>query len=354
MARIKLIDAFKWGVNKYDVPIERRMRRNFFFYALVRDDPSQIHEIGDNAPDLPEYLARFITSLPVELSHCTFLDRMYFIHSRNKYIISLYEDLFIDIRGRIPSNVDDYIVGNQALYAICPMIYAEKEKKWKEISDTYFYEYDPIENYNMIEQLENDIKEIDHGHTITRTDNLQDQTTYNTTDQETVALQDQTTYNTTDTRTPDLEEDTTYNNTETRTPNITNAADVYGFNSSSAVHANAEHQTGTETLGKTGHDTVETTGTDTNRKTGTETVSRTGTDTDHKTGTETRANTGTQTSAETGTDTETRNYTLTRSGNIGVTTTQQMIQQQRELLLYSFLNDVVFPDIDKALTLSIY
>lgn len=46
--------------------------------------------------------------------------------------------------------------------------------------------------------------------------------------------------------------------------------------------------------------------------------------------------------------------TLARSGNIGVTTTQQMIQQQRELLLWDYFYKIVFPDIDKILTLSIY
>ena len=46
--------------------------------------------------------------------------------------------------------------------------------------------------------------------------------------------------------------------------------------------------------------------------------------------------------------------TLTRSGNIGVTTTQQMIQAQRELLLWDYFYKIVFPDIDKLLTLCIY
>ena len=51
------------------------------------------------------------------------------------------------------------------------------------------------------------------------------------------------------------------------------------------------------------------------------------------------------------TDTE-RN--LTRSGNIGVTTSQQMIQSERELYIWNFFLDVVFPDLDKIFTLKCY
>lgn len=45
--------------------------------------------------------------------------------------------------------------------------------------------------------------------------------------------------------------------------------------------------------------------------------------------------------------------TLTRSGNIGVTTSQQMIESERNLWMWNFF-DVVFSDIDKVLTLGVY
>lgn len=69
---------------------------------------------------------------------------------------------------------------------------------------------------------------------------------------------------------------------------------------------------------------------------------------------DTTAETGTDTNAESGTDTHTRNYTLTRHGNIGVTTSQQMIESERALWNWQFFYDVVFPDINRVLTLSIY
>lgn len=62
----------------------------------------------------------------------------------------------------------------------------------------------------------------------------------------------------------------------------------------------------------------------------------------------------TQTSTNGGSDTETHSYTLTRSGNIGVTTTQQMINAQRDLWKWDFFREIVFPDIDQILTLTVY
>lgn len=45
---------------------------------------------------------------------------------------------------------------------------------------------------------------------------------------------------------------------------------------------------------------------------------------------------------------------LHRSGNIGVTTTQQMIQSERELYTWNFFYKIVFPALDKILTLPLY
>lgn len=64
--------------------------------------------------------------------------------------------------------------------------------------------------------------------------------------------------------------------------------------------------------------------------------------------------TGSVTDRDSGEDTHTRNYTLTRSGNIGVTTSQQMLQSERDLWKWNFFRDVVFPDLDQILTLRIY
>ena len=45
---------------------------------------------------------------------------------------------------------------------------------------------------------------------------------------------------------------------------------------------------------------------------------------------------------------------LTRSGNIGVTTSQQMIQSEIELWQWNFIQDVVYKDLDDILTIEMY
>lgn len=60
------------------------------------------------------------------------------------------------------------------------------------------------------------------------------------------------------------------------------------------------------------------------------------------------------TDADTGSDTQSHSYELTRSGNIGVTTSQQMIESERALWMWKYFYDIVFPDIDRVLTISVY
>lgn len=51
---------------------------------------------------------------------------------------------------------------------------------------------------------------------------------------------------------------------------------------------------------------------------------------------------------------DTNKRTLTRSGNIGVTTSAQMITQELVLRQKTFINDIVYNDIDKVLFLDYY
>lgn len=177
---------------------------------------------------------------------------------------------------------------------------------WGKQWETLEFEYNPIENYSMVEQMTNDQTIDAYGKTRTRTDNLFHTKTGTETD--------------------------TPNTTETQTPNLTNTrnSETHGFNSAQAVPTDA----------------------DTQRATGTNTVTRTGQE--QRTYNTTDADTGTQTNNDGGQDTHTRNYRLTRSGNIGVTTSQQMIESERNLWVWNFFRDVVFPDIDRTLTIQIY
>lgn len=163
--------------------------------------------------------------------------------------------------------------------------------KWSKLWATANLVYNPIENYNMVEVMTNDQTVKGYGRTHTRTDNLSHAKT----------------------------------GTETQTPNTITSENnsVYGFNSDEAVPSDDKS------------------------------VSNTGTNT--LTYNTTDADTGTQTNNEGGQDTETRNYRLTRDGNIGVTTSQQMIESERELWrVWDFMRGVVYPDIDRVLTIATY
>lgn len=246
---------------------------------------------------------------------------------------------------------------------VASAILAEYLMYWSKIYATLNLEYNPIENYRMTENMSDDITEITYGHTDTetlntnhhktgtealqhgttelRTDNLVENITVSETDNDTV------TNGTTDT--------TTYNISESEL----GSSDTFGFNSTLPVNADADSKssskTGTETLGKTGtitdqksisrSDSKSNTGTTSNAMTGTDTTTYNTTDTDG----------GTNTHVESGKDTHSHRYELTRSGNIGVTTSQQMLQSERDLWqLWNFFENVVFKDIDKILVLPIY
>lgn len=173
----------------------------------------------------------------------------------------------------------------------CLAIFSDK---WAREWATRLAEYDPLNNYDMTETMTDDQKVTDYGRTDTRTDNLSHAKTGTETD--------------------------------ATTPNLTTteSKNVYGFNSTNPTPSESK------TTGTTGTSTTITT---------------------HNT---TDTDSGTQTDRLTGSDTETRNYSLSRSGNIGVTTSQQMLESERAVWLWSYFYDVVFPDIDKLAVLRVY
>ena len=215
---------------------------------------------------------------------------------------------------------------SQEILTLATLIFKINAVTWAKEWATLSAEYDPIENYSMREVMTDDETVIEYGKTHTRTDN--------TTKTRTPNLSEVTTPDLTVEETPDL--------TEEETPDLTTENDnsVYGFNSATAV------PTGEQSTTQKGTNTKTTTGTNTTTTTGTNTVTNTGTDTIR--------DTGTVTDVDTGDDTHTRNYELTRSGNIGVTTSQQMLESERKLWLWNFFYAVVFPAIDRVLTIQIY
>ena len=78
-------------------------------------------------------------------------------------------------------------------------------------------------------------------------------------------------------------------------------------------------------------------------------------ETDHSETTATETSTESQSGNNTRTDNlaGTRDRTLTRSGNIGVTTSQQMLQSELDIRMYDFYKSV-YDDIDHILTIPVY
>lgn len=234
-------------------------------------------------------------------------------------------------------------------------------EKWHRIWHVEHLEYNPISNYDMLEES-TDAEGIEYGKTISTSGT---HTNINTT---------------TNTRTPNLVYSTTENETRTpniitevvastsRTPNInivtqpaisdTTTSSIWAFNSSNSV------DTGKTISSQTGNTTERRTGTEDensitiNNERGTDQKTRILSE--NETGTDiTENNENIQgndynTEMQSGRDNTLHTHTLNRSGNIGVTTTQQMIESEITLRRHNFFNDIVFPDIDKAISLYIY
>lgn len=187
-----------------------------------------------------------------------------------------------------------------ALAAIGADIYAKFSVNWTKLAATLTAEYDPLKNYDMSEAFSET-----GSNTGTVTDSGSDTGTVShsgsTTHGETVTTDD--------------------------TNNANTSTGVYGFNSATASPSE-------ESTGATAHHSLVTHG---------------GSDghSDMETRNLANGNTRTDNLAHS------IMHTLTRSGNIGVTTSQQMLQSERDLWVWNFL-DQVFTDIDSVLTCKIY
>lgn len=177
-------------------------------------------------------------------------------------------------------------------------------------------EYDPLTNYQMQETMEG-------TENSTRTPDLTkgDTGTVQTTGQ--------------DKRTPDLSRKGTGTVKDDGSATNNSQNGIWGFNSSTSVPSDMSDGTATNE-NTTTRDLTET-------ETGTDTTDRTNTDTYNRSYTET----GTDTTAGTS------SRKLTRTGNIGTNTFQNLLQQERNIWMYDFFEQV-FKDVDSVLTIPIY
>ena len=237
---------------------------------------------------------------------------------------------------------------------IASTLYHLNKVNWIKQYNTLLFEYNPIENYSMVETHTGSDTVTD---TPTNWKETETQTPTNWTESKTETV-GQDGYKETDKQTPTNWKEIT---TGLQADNQADADNsIYAFNSASAVKV-SESQSKVSSKSEVSHTgTYETEHSITGEKI--TDVTRTGSyETEKETSgtfeTETERTGTYQTETEhTGTyEKETAYDTeLRRSGNIGVTTSQQMITSERELWLWHYFQDVVFKDICKALTLSIY
>lgn len=171
---------------------------------------------------------------------------------------------------------------------------------WQKLADTLDLQYNPIYN-------------LDVTYEETRTPNLTRTRTPN--------LHEYSSNNETSTRSPNLTETRTPNLTETESPADTNTESRVGFNDSTWNNYAKSTRSGTITTTDTGTDTTTTTGSETNRNTGSTTTTKSGTETEMETGNEITS--------------------IRRYGNQGVTMTQDMIQKERDIVIFSLYSYIM-------------
>ena len=219
------------------------------------------------------------------------LELGYYQHSAQKQISPIVFDITNNI-DNIINHRDIVPITVEQRTQLAGMIYNLYRRKWAHLWSANISEYNPINNYDMTEN-----------------ETIENESTDRRTDTGTIT-------NVTDT-------DTSQTGTVSNSGNDSRTNGIYGFNSSDSV--NSDNTTGTESNTRTDnlHGTNDTTDTETHNLT----ISDNGT---HNT-----------------------ERALTRRGNIGVTTTQQMLESEIKLWQWDFFKSV-FEDIDAILCLDIY
>lgn len=222
------------------------------------------------------------------------LDREYFLnHSGGKFCSPLVK-YYID-KGEVDA---DGVLTDTAKSAIARVIIAKYARNWKRLWDTNVAAYSPIHNYDMYEERD-------------------------------LATTEDETATTDGTLARSGTESTQYGRVETVGHGRTNEqmSYKYGINTNTSDPKPSDKVTNTEG------------GTTTTTLSGTDTDTRNLTDTTDET--RTKDNDGTE------------HEEIHRYGNIGVTTTQKLLQEERQLWLWNYF-DQIFADLDRELALAFH
>lgn len=273
------------------------------------------------------------------------LDTLFFISQGERAVAPLINFYIRD--GTIPES---------SLTEISSTILSYYKDKWDRLKKLLKIEYDPIHNFSddSIESIKDSTQEKDDKSvTVEKKGTSKNERTNDTTDTTTNNLEEKVTNDLTKTETNNLK--------TTDTKNLTNKTQgtaenqIQGFNSTSYVNSDKDVQSGTQT--ESGTDTVDKTGTVSTTDTGSSTKANTGTSALTKTGTIKDLLTNDLNDKTTLSNTTNSNYTrqrtMSRIGNIGNITTQQMLNQEIELWKWNFINQVL-EDVKQLTTLQIY
>lgn len=249
--------------------------------------------------------------------------------------------------------------------------------KYTRMYELFAITYEPLENYNMVESG-NDTSTGTVGGTSTVTDIGTNKEVRNLATSYTSKGQDETTgtevvaHNTTDTVTHDTNDVTTFGRKVATTGSSSSKLDNTStdtvapfdsdafFNNSQTTGVSNNTGTDTSDVTNSGQDSTLFKGTDTTTHTGTDS---TGTNTvTESTKTDTSTNTGSvdftnkAESSTTYNDNKSENAThsLTRHGNIGVTTSQQMLLSELELIPKKQIKFEFFNDLKQLILIGIY
>ena len=255
------------------------------------------------------YIKNSLTTVPDYLQDITVINQDYYYRRSGSKIVSPLVYHFLDDRGKLTTD---------GCYSLARIILNDCKINWDKIYKALTVEYSPIENYDLTEES-TDSRSHTSDHTGT------DGTTHTGTDTTAQTGEDTTTDGGTIGTTNSIKD-----GTEKTVNGIAgfNTQDEFSKDTSSTKTVNQVVQndekrnlTGSTKYGKTETNTLDTTDNTTYNSTIKETDSE--------------------------------SHSLHRHGNIGVTTSQRMIESEIVLRKKNFF-EIVFSDIDRLLTLSIY
>lgn len=203
-----------------------------------------------------------------------------------------------------------------------------------ELYKTTLYEYNPIWNVDGTEERE--VTTV-YGHKIERKAGTTEATTDTTkiVNTQTADAETSTTYGRKDTTTYGRKDTTTYGGTSTNahTVGASHSRNDFGYDSSTAAPSFSEASNdGTHATTTGGSDNVQLSGNDAVQLSGTDaTTYNAGTTQSQRSGGISTTHSGSDNDTHSGTDKVTDK--LVRGGNIGVTSTQSLIQQERDIII---------------------